>query len=97
MLPAFLICLMVVMCLTGLVAMFSVRRELRKKHPEVCERLFGSSLRIANEMRFSVFLLSGSYAESVGVPLKKKMDALRLFTFAYLMVFAATFVVFARS
>ncbi|HQF39247.1 MAG TPA: hypothetical protein PK322_09035 [Opitutaceae bacterium] len=97
MLPAFLFCLLVVMCLTGLVAMFSVRRELRKEHPEVCERLFGSSLRIAKDMKFSVFLLSGSYAKSVDVPLKKKMDTLRLFTFAYLTVFVATVVVFGWS
>jgi hypothetical protein len=85
------------MCLTGLVVMFSVRRELRKKQPEVCERLFRSSLRIVNDIRFSVFLFSGSYEKCVDLPLKRKMNALRLFTFAYLVIFVTTIVVVARQ
>lgn len=85
------------MCLTGLIAIYSVRRDLKQDQPDVYGRLFRSSLQISNDFRFSVFLLSGAYAKSVGVPLKKKMDALRLFTFAYLMVFVATIVVFAQS
>ena len=97
MLPFSLLCLLGVMCLVGLPAVFSVRKELRQDQPEVYEQLFRSSLRITNDLRFSVFLLSGSYGKNVGGLLKKKMDALRLFTFAYLIVLVATFVAFARQ
>jgi hypothetical protein len=90
MLTLVLFCLLAAMCLAGLIAVFSVKKKLKHERPEVFAKLYRSTLQAANDFGFAGFLLSGSYAECVSLPLKKKMDALRLFVFVYALVFAAT-------
>ena len=75
------------MCISGLFFMISLRRRLMKEHPEVHSRLSASSVQAVNDFNFSKFLLSGAYAEIVGTDFRKKLDAMRLFLFAYLLVF----------
>ena len=85
-----LFCLLVAMCVIGLISMISLRRSLKREHPSVFARVSGSSLQIANDFSFSKFLLSGAYTGSVGPALRRKFEVMRLFVFAYLLVFVAT-------
>lgn len=87
-LPVFMT-LLFVMCVTGLMVIISLRKTLKREHPDIHARLHGSTLQIANDLSFSEFLLTGSYSKSVGPHLKKKMDALRVFVFIYLIVLLA--------
>jgi len=87
---ALLFFLLAAMCLAGLIAVFSVKKKLKHEQPEVFAKLYRSTLQAANDFRFAGFILSGSYAECVSLPLKSKMDKLRIFLCVYVLVFVAT-------
>ncbi|WP_221031944.1 hypothetical protein [Actomonas aquatica] len=80
------------MCIGGMIRMMSLRRILKRDHPSVFARVSGSNVQMANDISFSRFLLSGAYTNSVGPVLRKKLDAMRVFVFAYLLAFAAAIV-----